>query len=118
MRTKTNHTPLAARPRTDVFETDEALVLVADLPGVDESSLELSLAEDVLTLRAQPAPAAPQGWNPSWEEFQLPASYERSFRLAAEIDREEIGATIQQGRLRVTLKKRQPRSNKIPVTAS
>jgi len=110
--------PGTLRPRTDVIETAEALILVADLCGVDETSLELSLSDDVLTLRAKPVTSAPQDWQPVWAEFELPDAYERSFRLAAEIDREDIGATIQKGRLRVTLKKRQPRSSRIPVRAS
>jgi HSP20 family molecular chaperone IbpA len=104
------------RPRTDVFETNEALILVADVPGADQDSVELSLTDDVLVLRARPVSAAPEGWLPAGSEFEL-ADYERSFRLTSEIDREGISAAITNGRLRVTLKKRQPRSSRIEVRA-
>ena len=105
------------RPRTDVFETAEELVLIADVPGADESSIELELREDVLTLRARTVTGAPEGWQPAGSEFELP-DYERSLRLMADIDREALSATIQNGRLRVVLKKRQPRTNRISVRAS
>jgi HSP20 family molecular chaperone IbpA len=56
-KTQTHSAPKQAlRPRTDVLETAEALILVADLAGVDDGSVELSLTDDVLTLRARPAP--------------------------------------------------------------
>ena len=104
-------------PRTDVFETPEALVLVADVPGADQGSTELVLNEDVLTLRARSVVDAPEGWTPAGAALELP-DYERSFRIAADIDREALSATIQHGRLKVVLKKRQPRANRIAVNAT
>jgi HSP20 family protein len=107
---------IKARPRTDVFETNEALILVADVPGADQDSVELALAGDELTLRARCVVTPPEGWQPAGSEFELP-DYERSFLLAADIDREALSATLQNGRLRVVLKKRQPRTSKIEVRA-
>lgn len=104
------------RPRTDVFETNEALILVADVPGADQDSVELALTGDELTLRARSVVTPPEGWQPAGSEFELP-DYERSFRLAADIDRDGLAATLQNGRLRVVLKKRQPRTSKIEVRA-
>jgi len=104
------------RPRTDVFETKEALILVADVPGADQDSIELALEDDVLTLRARSVVTAPEGWQPAGSEFELP-DYERSFRLAVDIDRDALAATLQNGRLRVVLKKRQLRTSKIEVRA-
>ncbi len=108
-------------PSTDVFETDEAVTLAADMPGADESSIELTLTEDVLTLRGRPvelAPGDPSGaedaWKLEWAEYLLP-DYERTFRLATDIDRDRIAATIQEGTLRVTLPKRKPATNRIEV---
>jgi HSP20 family protein len=107
----------ALRPRTDVLETADALVLVADLAGVDDSSVELSLTDDVLTVRARAGAPAPEGWRTVWSEFTL-GDYERRFRLSADIDGDAIAATIQQGRLQVTLPKRRPRSNRIEVKST
>ena len=105
------------RPRTDVFETPESLVLVADVPGAEQDSIELTLTEDVLTLRARNVLAAPEGWEPAGAELDLP-DYERRFQLHADIDREGLTATLKDGRLEVVLKKRLPRTSKIEVRAS
>ena len=117
-KTQTHSAPTEVlRPRTDVLETADALILVADLAGVDDGSVELSLTDDVLTLRARPGAPAPEGWRAVWSEITL-GDYERRLRLSAEIDGDAIAATIQQGRLQVTLPKRRPRSSRIEVKPS
>jgi HSP20 family molecular chaperone IbpA len=102
------------RPRTDVFETPEALIVVADMPGATRDTLEITLTEDVLRLRARSVVTPPADWRPAGAEFELP-DYERSFRVAADIDRDGLTATIQNGRVEVVLKKRQPRSQRIEI---
>lgn len=101
-------------PRTDVLENEDAVVLIADMPGVGEDSIEVTLTEDVLTLRGRPAEPSSDGWTLESAEFELP-DYERTFRLATEIETEKIAAVIQNGCLRVTLPKRRPRKNRIEV---
>jgi HSP20 family molecular chaperone IbpA len=95
------------RPSTDVFETQDALVVIADVPGADEGSVELRLTDDILELRARPTLTVPEGWQPAGAEFELP-DYERRFRITAELAKEPITATLNKGRLKVVLKKRQP----------
>ncbi|MSR63945.1 MAG: Hsp20/alpha crystallin family protein [Planctomycetes bacterium] len=104
------------RPRTDVYETEDALILIADVPGADEASIELALTEDVLSVHARAGVAAPEGWQPAGAEFELP-DYERSLRLTTEIDRDGLSARVHNGRLEVVLKKRQPRAHRIEVRA-
>jgi len=106
--------PRTVRPRTDVVETKDALILTADLPGADESSIDLRLEEDVLVLLARPLTTEPEGWSLAWSEFGT-NPYERRFRIGAEIDPAGIEAQLESGRLRVTLKKRQPTSAHIPI---
>jgi len=101
-------------PRTDIIETEESVILVADVPGAGDDSIELTLTEDVLTLRGHPVEPVLEGWKPERTEFELP-DYERTFRLATEIDRAGIQATIQNGSLRVTLPKKKPKTNRIEV---
>jgi len=101
-------------PPTDVLETDEELILVADVPGASSASVELLLEDDVLLLRARTERAAPEGWQPLGAEFELP-DYERAFRLTTEVERERIQAVVQNGRLRVVLPKKLPARDKIPV---
>lgn len=102
------------RPRIDIHETADALVLVADLPGVREDALDLQLEDDVLTLKATTAAPDRSDWTPLRTEFR-PADFERRLRIAAEIDREAIAAAFQNGQLRVTLPKRKPTTHRIEV---
>lgn len=110
------HTPERAllRPRIDIHETAEALVLVADLPGVREDALALELEEDVLTLKATPAVPDRSDWTPVRSEFR-PAGFERRLRIAVDVDRDAITATLENGQLRVTLPKRAPTTHRIEV---
>jgi HSP20 family molecular chaperone IbpA len=114
------HAPVVERPRvrplTDIYETADSLVLVADVPGADQDSIELSLSEGVLGLRARPRLDAPAGWQPAEAGLELP-EYERSFALNAEVESDSIGATLKNGRLRVVLKKVRPQSHRIEVRA-
>lgn len=102
------------RPRTDVLETAESLIVIADVPGADPETIELSLTEDVLTLRARSLVQAPEGWRAVGAESGAP-DYERSFRLTVEVDRESPKASLHEGRLEIVLAKRLPRSSRIAV---
>jgi HSP20 family molecular chaperone IbpA len=108
---------LRVRPATDVFETEDSLVVLVDVPGVDLESLDLTLEESVLRLRARSTLGAPEGWEPLGSEFELP-DYERSFRLAAEVDQDSVEARLENGRLRVELRKLAPPTRRITVQAS
>lgn len=104
-------------PRTDVYEREDALVLVADVPGVDPGHVEVSLENDTLTLRARAGEDEPTGHDALYQEY-APVNYERAFTLAEDIDAERVKATVRQGVLTVVLPKSpkaQPR--KISVSA-
>ncbi len=90
------------RPDTDIYETDEAIVVVADLPGLDQSNVTVEYQDDVLTVRGHaPAPPAVQG-EPLFREF-VDRDFERSFSISAAIDRDRISARMKHGVLTVTL---------------
>jgi HSP20 family molecular chaperone IbpA len=110
----TPEAPRRVRPPTDVHETADRLVLIADVPGASSDSIELVLEDDVLLLRARATRAAPAGWQPLGAEFEL-SDYERAFRLTTEIEREGIQAVLQNGLLRVVLPKKRPARGTIPV---
>jgi len=50
-------------PRVDICETDEEIVLVADIPGVDQNSVEITLEKSVLTVNGYVEPEAPEGYD-------------------------------------------------------
>jgi HSP20 family protein len=104
-------------PRADIYETDEAIFVVADMPGVDEGSLDITLEKGVLTLNGAVEPAAPEGYGLAYAEYRV-GDYVRSFSLSDEIDQEAIEATLKDGVLRLKLHKiTEARIKKIAVKA-
>jgi HSP20 family protein len=105
-------------PRTSVYDSGEALVLLADLPGVKSSDLEITLERDVLTVSGERKPDAPEGYAVLRQERRA-ARFERSFALPYKVDSEKLAAELKDGVLRVSLPKAaeaQPR--KITVNAA
>lgn len=90
-------------PDVDIYETDDKLVLVADVPGVSKDSVELSLEDGVLEITAHRREASTKE-EPIYSEFR-PASYYRAFSLSDEIDADKIDANLKDGVLTVTLPK-------------
>ena len=104
-------------PRADVYETKDTVELFADLPGVDEKSLDITLEKNVLSIRGVVTPTVPQGYTAAYAEYDE-GDYHRSFTLADEIDRNGIQASIKNGVLQVTLNKAGPAlARKIEVKA-
>lgn len=99
----TSRTPAYA-PLVDVYETDDAVTAVVDLPGVDAGAADLTIERDSLTVKARMAWSPPEGLQPLHEEF-LPGRFERSFVLGNLVDREGVDAEMKNGVLRVTLPK-------------
>ena len=104
-------------PRADIYETDEAIYVVADMPGVDEHSLDITLEKSVLTLNGAVEPEATEGFSLNYAEYHV-GDYVRSFSLSDEIDQEAIEATLKDGVLRLKLYKIvEARIKKIAVKA-
>lgn len=104
-------------PRTDIFETDSAFHLVADMPGADPQALEITLHQDVLTVAGVFEIPAPDGYRAAHAEFGA-GEYRRSFRLVeASTDSNAIQATLRDGVLRLSVPKVVPAKKKIPVNA-
>ena len=89
-------------PPVDIFETEEALIVVADLPGVDKDGVDIRVEEDILTIRGKAS------YNPHpgviREEFSLQGYY-RQFQLSDEVDQNKISAESKNGVLTITLPK-------------
>ncbi len=107
---------LAFVPRTDIYETNEAIVLVTDMPGVDESTLDITLENDVITINGYVEMAYPEGYGLAYGEYRV-GDYERSFTLSSKVDRNKIEATVKDGVLRLHLPKAEPSMRKIAVSA-
>lgn len=91
-------------PATDIYATEQGIVVLADMPGVAEGGLEVTLENQVLTLVGRSETPTPEGRDALHREFG-PAEYRRTFTLAEDIDREKITARIKAGQVRITLPK-------------
>jgi HSP20 family molecular chaperone IbpA len=104
-------------PRADIYETPEAIVVLADMPGVDDGSVEITVEKNILTIDGHVEPFRPEGYRPAHTEYGI-GDYHRAFTLSDEIAREGIHATMKGGVLRLTLPKAGPAlARKIPVRA-
>ena len=95
---------LAFVPRADVYETNEGITVVADMPGVDENSVDITLEQNVLTINGYVELEQPEGLNLAYAEYQV-GDYQRAFTLSDQIDREGIEAMVKDGVLRLYLPK-------------
>jgi HSP20 family protein len=91
-------------PRIDLIDTPDAVILWADLPGVNENTIELTLEKESLTLKATVEPPTFEGMKPVLREFAV-GDFERSFLISDEISRDRIEATMTQGVLKLVLPK-------------
>jgi HSP20 family molecular chaperone IbpA len=91
-------------PRSDIYETEEHVVVTVDVPGVNENDIDITMEKNILTINAMSSHGAPEGYSLSFAEFQA-GDYERSFRLTDQIDRDRIEAVYADGVLKLTLPK-------------
>ena len=90
-------------PSVDIYETDEALVVRADLPGAVPEEIQTDIRDNLLTLTAKVKGLDPS-WKPLYREY-TPGHYVRQFRLGQHIDQERITAELKEGVLQLTLPK-------------
>lgn len=102
-------------PAVDIYETDQAITLMADLPGVKNDDLSIDLRDDVLTLTGEIAPYESKDEEDLVIEYEV-GKYFRQFTLSNIIDQNKIEATLADGVLQLTLpkaEKAQPRKIEI-----
>jgi HSP20 family molecular chaperone IbpA len=88
-------------PPVDIFETEDGLTLVADVPGLDEQSLEINVDQGVLTLEGK----APFGAGELlWREYAMDG-YWRQFQLPDTFDVAKAKAQVRNGVLTLHLPK-------------
>ena len=103
---RTRARPLYA-PRVDIVESEDALEVLADMPGVTPGSVEVTLEQGVLSVRGRADVSLPEGLAPLYLEYE-PGDYERSFTLSDAVDPSGIEARVKGGVLRLRLPKAGP----------
>ncbi len=91
------------RPPVDIHETDEAITLMADVPGCDPDDFEINLQDSRLTIMAATGELGEQ-WEPVYSEYRQ-GHFLREFELGKTIDRSNISAHFDNGVLEVRLPK-------------
>jgi HSP20 family protein len=91
-------------PRVDIYETKDSLFLIADMPGVDEKTVDVELEKNILTITGCVEYGTMKDSTLAYSEYEV-GDYERAFTLSDEIDREKIKATVKNGVLRLNLPK-------------
>jgi HSP20 family molecular chaperone IbpA len=104
------------RPLVDAYETENELVLIAEVPGARKDGVSLNVDRGVLTLEAEADFETPgEGFTPTYASF-APGKYARSFALSDEIDRDRISASLSAGVLTVHLPKAESaRTRKVQI---
>lgn len=91
-------------PRVDIFETEEALTVLADMPGVVAGDLDLDVRDDVLTIHGRVTSPESESESELLREYRT-GDFHRTFSLSQLIDRARIEARLTHGVLRLTLPK-------------
>ena len=91
-------------PPADIYETDEALSVVLEMPGVEKKDIEVSLENDVLGVNGRIDFSKYRDMEPLYAEYNV-GHYARSFSLSDRIDQDKISANLEDGVLTLTLPK-------------
>ncbi len=91
-------------PPVDIYETEEALILVADMPGVTKESVEVKIDENVLHMRGEIVDLPGEEVEPLYVELRG-SEYYRAFTIGPEFDLDKIEASMEAGVLRIYLPK-------------
>jgi HSP20 family protein len=91
-------------PVTDIFETDHALTVVLEMPGVSKNAVEVGVENNVLTITGRIDFTSYEGLQPLYTEYNI-GNYSRSFRLSNEIEQDGIQAELNDGVMTLVLPK-------------
>ena len=104
-------------PSVDISESKESLWLWADVPGVDENSIDVQLENNQLTIEGRVSLDEYPDLTPVYTEYQV-GNFVRSFRVSESIDMDRIKAIVRNGVLELELPKaEQARARRIAVTS-
>ena len=103
-------------PSVDIYESEEALTLVADMPGVSKENLTIDLKENTLTIKGGVQPSENLG-KVLYKEYEE-GDYYRQFSLSELIDQAGITANLKDGVLTLNLPKVKPaQPRRIEITS-
>jgi HSP20 family molecular chaperone IbpA len=91
-------------PTADIFEPEDALTLILEMPGVDRSNIDVNVENGVLIIEGRIDLSKYEGLHPVYGEYNI-GPFRRSFRISSQIDQEQIKAEMRDGVVTLTLPK-------------
>ncbi len=96
--------PVVMTPPVDIYETEEGILLLADMPGVPKENLDGNVDKNLLTIKGEIGDIVPKDITPLYVEFNGKA-FERAFTLGPDVDVSKIEASMNAGVLKIFLPK-------------
>jgi HSP20 family protein len=91
-------------PDTDIFETDQALTVVLEMPGVSKENVDIGVENDILTISGRIDFSKYQKLQPLYTEYNI-GNYSRRFQISSRIEQSGIKAELKDGVITVVLPK-------------
>jgi HSP20 family molecular chaperone IbpA len=91
-------------PVTDIFETDQALTVILEMPGVDKERVEVGIENDILTIIGRIDFSKYEALTPLYTEYNI-GNYSRSFQISSKIEQKDIKAELKDGVMTLVLPK-------------
>ncbi len=105
-------------PAIDIIEREDHYLMLADLPGASEDSIDVTVNRDILTITAEARMEPVEGMNEDYSEFGS-CRYSRTFRVLDDIDRDNIKAQYRAGVLSLRIPKAEHlKTKRIAIEAS
>lgn len=103
-------------PAVDIIETTNNILLFADMPGVNEKTVDVTVEKNLLTIHGMIEPTIDDELTLVFSEYGS-GDYQRVFSLTDEIDKNNIKATVKNGVLKLVLPKTEKiKTRKIEVS--
>ena len=91
-------------PTADIFETEDALTVILEMPGVDRNNIDVNVENGVLMIEGKIDFGKYEGLQPVYSEYNI-GPFRRSFRISSQIDQDKIKAEMRDGVITLTLPK-------------
>ena len=95
------------QPAVDIYETPESIVIKAELPDVEQKDIDVRIEDNTLTIKGErkhESEVKKENYHRIERYF---GSFQRSFKLPATVDQEQVSANCEKGVLTVTLPKKE-----------
>ena len=102
-------------PITDIFETDQALTVILEMPGVGKENVDVNVENDILTIEGRIDYSKYEGLQPVYTEYNI-GDYVRSFQVSSKLEQGKISAELNDGVMTLVLpkaEKAKPRKIKV-----